>query len=180
MRETSLGSFLFLTEQLFASRFSLLRRADRPSFACGFRRCITSGDSKIAFLLRPPLYYACVSTWREPESVVSSSRPNSEALKFKSRPCSLPLRFPQLRVHLEYLHLQVLSIITGGQLKRIFTRRGNFDLRRLLEGTSPRLFPPLLVAYRLTVPSFLSQAPTAFSPASSTPSNTTSASSATA
>lgn len=40
-------------------------------------------------------------------------------------------------MHLEYLHLQVLSIITGGQLKRIFERRGNFDLRRLLEGWCP-------------------------------------------
>ncbi|CED85192.1 duf254-domain-containing protein [Phaffia rhodozyma] len=72
-------------------------------------RTITKGDTKIVFLLRQPLYYACVSSWGEPESV--------------------------LRLHLEYLHLQVLSILTGGQLTRIFNARGNFDLRRLLQGT---------------------------------------------
>lgn len=44
----------------------------------------------------------------------------------------------QLRGHLEYLHLQVLSLVTAGQLKRIFERRGNFDLRRLLEGANNR------------------------------------------
>jgi len=30
--------------------------------------------------------------------------------------------------------LQILSIVTGAQLKRIFERRTNFDLRRLLNG----------------------------------------------
>lgn len=34
-------------------------------------RCINAGKTKITFLLRPPLYYACVSAWGEPESVVS-------------------------------------------------------------------------------------------------------------
>lgn len=38
------------------------------------------------------------------------------------------------RAHLDYLHLQILSIITGEQLRRIFERRSNFDLRRLLTG----------------------------------------------
>lgn len=38
------------------------------------------------------------------------------------------------RAHLEYLHLQILSIVTGSQLKKIFERRTNFDLRRLLSG----------------------------------------------
>jgi hypothetical protein len=38
------------------------------------------------------------------------------------------------RAHLEYLHLQILSIVSAAQLKRIFERRGNFDLRRLLDG----------------------------------------------
>ena len=36
-------------------------------------RCIKSGDMRIVFLLRPPLYYVCVSSWGEPESVVSIS-----------------------------------------------------------------------------------------------------------
>ncbi|KAF5382550.1 hypothetical protein D9615_002841 [Tricholomella constricta] len=38
------------------------------------------------------------------------------------------------RSHLEYLHLQILSIVTAAQLRRIFERRTNFDLRRLLNG----------------------------------------------
>jgi hypothetical protein len=40
------------------------------------------------------------------------------------------------RSHLEYLHLQILSVVSAAQLKRIFERRGNFDLRRLLNGSS--------------------------------------------
>jgi len=35
------------------------------------------------------------------------------------------------------LHLQILSIVTASQLKRIFERRTNFDLRRLLSGAEP-------------------------------------------
>ncbi|KAJ7025400.1 trafficking protein Mon1-domain-containing protein [Mycena alexandri] len=38
------------------------------------------------------------------------------------------------RSHLEYLHLQILSIVTAAQLRRVFERRTNFDLRRLLNG----------------------------------------------
>jgi len=38
------------------------------------------------------------------------------------------------RSHLEYLHLQILSVVTAAQLRRIFERRTNFDLRRLLNG----------------------------------------------
>lgn len=34
-------------------------------------RCINAGNTRITFLLRPPLYYVCVSAWKEPESVVS-------------------------------------------------------------------------------------------------------------
>ena len=33
-------------------------------------RSINAGRTRISFLLRSPLYYACVSSWREPESVV--------------------------------------------------------------------------------------------------------------
>ncbi|KAG6843931.1 hypothetical protein H0H87_011622 [Tephrocybe sp. NHM501043] len=71
-------------------------------------RCINAGRTRITFVLRPPLYYACSSSWGEPESVTRS--------------------------HLEYLHLQILSIVTAAQLQRIFERRTNFDLRRLLNG----------------------------------------------
>ena len=35
-------------------------------------RCINAGKTRITFLLRAPLYYACVSSWGEPESVVRS------------------------------------------------------------------------------------------------------------
>ncbi|KZV70187.1 DUF254-domain-containing protein [Peniophora sp. CONT] len=71
-------------------------------------RCINAGKTRMTFLLRPPLYYACVSAWGEPESVT--------------------------RTHLEYLHQQVLSVVTATQLRRLFERRGNFDLGRLLTG----------------------------------------------
>ena len=33
-------------------------------------RCINAGKMRISFMLRSPLYYACVSSWGEPESVV--------------------------------------------------------------------------------------------------------------
>lgn len=33
-------------------------------------RSINAGRTRITFVLRPPLYYACVSSWGEPESVV--------------------------------------------------------------------------------------------------------------
>ncbi|KAJ4486273.1 trafficking protein Mon1-domain-containing protein [Lentinula aciculospora] len=71
-------------------------------------KSINAGKTRITFLQRQPLYYACVSTWGEPESVARSQ--------------------------LEYLHLQIISVVTSTQLKRIFERRGNFDLRRLLGG----------------------------------------------
>ncbi|KAK7469379.1 Vacuolar fusion protein mon1 [Stygiomarasmius scandens] len=71
-------------------------------------RCINAGKTRMAFLQRTPLYYVCVSSWGEPESVTRS--------------------------HLEYLHLQILSIVTAAQLRKIFERRTNFDLRRLLNG----------------------------------------------
>ena len=50
------------------------------------------------------------------------------------------------RSHLEYLHLQVLSVVTITQLRRIFERRTNFDLGRLLGGahTLKLSFPNLI------------------------------------
>ncbi|KAJ7288158.1 trafficking protein Mon1-domain-containing protein [Mycena rebaudengoi] len=71
-------------------------------------RCINAGSNRITFVQRAPLYYVCSSSWGEPESVTRS--------------------------HLEYLHLQILSIVTASQLRRVFERRTNFDLRRLLNG----------------------------------------------
>ncbi|KAI0917319.1 hypothetical protein AcW1_007466 [Taiwanofungus camphoratus] len=76
-------------------------------------RCINAGSTRITFLLRSPLYYVCVSSWGEPESVT--------------------------RFHLEYLHLQILSVVSAEQLRRMFERRTNFDLRRLLGGAEPFL-----------------------------------------
>ncbi|KAH9980276.1 DUF254-domain-containing protein [Lactifluus volemus] len=72
-------------------------------------RYIDAGNTRINILMRSPLYYACISSWGEPESVTRS--------------------------HLEYLHLQVLSVVSVAQLRRIFERRTNFDLGRLLSGS---------------------------------------------
>ncbi|SAM82260.1 uncharacterized protein UBRO_04753 [Ustilago bromivora] len=72
-------------------------------------RFIRQGDLLIAFLLRAPLYLVCVSNWNEEPST--------------------------LRQHLEYLYLQVISLVSASQLTRLFSRMPNFDLRRLLEGT---------------------------------------------
>lgn len=50
-------------------------------------RCIHAGQSRITFLLRPPLYYVCVSSWGEPESVVgfSENGRNTTIDSFSSR-----------------------------------------------------------------------------------------------
>ncbi|KAJ9479497.1 Vacuolar fusion protein MON1 [Pseudozyma hubeiensis] len=72
-------------------------------------RFIRQGDLLITFLLRAPLYLVCVSSWNEEPST--------------------------LRQHLEYLYLQVISLVSASQLTRLFSRMPNFDLRRLLEGT---------------------------------------------
>lgn len=96
-------------------------------------RCINAGRTRITFLLRPPLYYSCVSSWGESESVVSF--PPNPFLQWKYVNSSDLLLWSKTRSHLEYLHLQILSIVTAAQLRRIFERRTNFDLRRLLNGT---------------------------------------------
>ncbi|KAG8933825.1 Vacuolar fusion protein mon1 [Tulasnella sp. 418] len=96
-------------------------------------RCINAGRTKISFLLRAPLYYVCVSSWGEPESVV-----RLESLFLSYQPAEY--HELQIRHHLEYLHLQILSVITGSQLSSIFQRRTNFDLRRLLDGTEGLLY----------------------------------------
>lgn len=43
------------------------------------------------------------------------------------------------RFHLEYLHLQILSVVSAEQLRRMFERRPNFDLRQWLSGAEPFL-----------------------------------------
>lgn len=41
----------------------------------------------------------------------------------------------KLRNQLDYIHLHILSVVSLGQLQRMFSQRHNFDLRRMLEGT---------------------------------------------
>ncbi|CDH53413.1 vacuolar fusion protein mon1 homolog a-like [Lichtheimia corymbifera JMRC:FSU:9682] len=72
-------------------------------------KSMNAGQHKFVFLLRDPLYYVAVSKTGESEV--------------------------QLRDQLLYLHNQILSVLTGAQLTRIFEQRVNFDLRRLLAGT---------------------------------------------
>ena len=91
-------------------------------------RYVNAGRTRISFLLRSPLYYACVSSWGEPESVVRLLIPYAWKHLMRYRPPR------KTRSHLEYLHLQVLSVLSGGQLKRMFERRSNVDLGRLLSG----------------------------------------------
>ena len=93
-------------------------------------RCINAGPLTITFLLRSPIYYVCASTWGEPESVVRTM-PRFCGVLVSDRADQ-----SKTRSHLEYLHLQILSIVTASQLRRIFERRTNFDLRRLLNGSS--------------------------------------------
>lgn len=50
------------------------------------------------------------------------------------------LRVWKTRFHLEYLHLQILSVVSAEQLRRMFERRNNFDLRRLLSGAEPFMY----------------------------------------
>lgn len=76
---------------------------------CDRIRYIDAGQLRIAFLLKAPLYLVAISDWGEPEAV--------------------------LRTHLDYLYLQILSVVSHAQLHAIFAKRANFDLRRLLEGT---------------------------------------------
>ncbi|WAQ88238.1 hypothetical protein PtA15_9A365 [Puccinia triticina] len=92
-------------------------------------RYIDAGQSKIAVMSRPPLYFLAVSNWGEPESTVSIPEHISQ-LAIHSKPSP-----PQLRIHLEYLNLLVQSILSTTQLKKIFAQRPNYDLRGALSGT---------------------------------------------
>jgi disulfide oxidoreductase YuzD len=92
--------------------------------------CINAPPRRITFVLRSPLYYVCVSSILEPESVVCI--PPECALY------SLSLVF-QVRIYLDHLHLLLLSVLSSTQLERILTKHTNFDLRRLLTGTTTLL-----------------------------------------
>jgi len=72
-------------------------------------RYIDAGQTKIAVMSKPPLYFLAVSNWGEPEST--------------------------LRMHLEYLNLLIQSILSTTQLKKIFDYRPNYDLQGGLRGT---------------------------------------------
>lgn len=72
-------------------------------------RYVRAGPLRLAFLLRGPLILVAAS--------------------------SLPLSLQQLQSQLHYVHAQILSVVTGSQLNRVFEQRGNFDLRRLLAGS---------------------------------------------
>ncbi|PLW06604.1 hypothetical protein PCANC_27758 [Puccinia coronata f. sp. avenae] len=72
-------------------------------------RYIDAGQTKIAVMSRPPLYFLAVSNWGEPEST--------------------------LRMHLEYLNLLIQSILSTTQLQKMFQYRPNYDLRGGLAGT---------------------------------------------
>lgn len=72
-------------------------------------RSVVKGRTRIAFLIKPEMYLFAVSDWGEPEHV--------------------------LRMQLEYINLQILSVVSASQLARVFARRANFDLSRLLVGS---------------------------------------------
>ncbi|QRW00684.1 trafficking protein MON1 [Ceratobasidium sp. AG-Ba] len=93
-------------------------------------RCINAGRTRITFVLRAPLYYACVSSWGEPESVI--------------------------RFHLDYLHLQILTVLTGSDpLIHSLTARLSTDLSITLASLHTlRVDPALrLRAAELVLPS---------------------------
>ncbi|GAA5970190.1 hypothetical protein JCM21900_005873 [Sporobolomyces salmonicolor] len=88
-------------------------------------RYVDVGSMRISLLLKAPLYLVVASNWGEPESV--------------------------LRTHLDYLYFQVLSVVTLVQLQSIFSRRSNFDLRRMMEGTEP-FFHSLVDSLQTSIP----------------------------
>ena len=53
-------------------------------------RCINAGKTRITFLLRPPLYYVCASSWGEPESVVGEIGCSSSTALMLEKQDALP------------------------------------------------------------------------------------------
>lgn len=80
-------------------------------------RCIISGNHKFVFLVKSPLILVAVS-----HTVAS---------------------VPQLIMQLTYVHNQIVSVLTGSALTRMFEKRRNYDFRHLLGGTE-RLLDNLL------------------------------------
>ena len=67
-----------------------------------------AGDVDIVFLVKGPIYLVCVARTGEPVS--------------------------QLLDQLQYMHSQIISVLTAG-VNRIFSKRAQFDIRNLLAGT---------------------------------------------
>lgn len=93
---------------------------------------------------------------------MSAFRPGANLNQWSVSSVLFGLSFSRLRSktrsHLEYLHLQVLSVVTVTQLRRIFERRTNFDLGRLLSGGHELhfTFHPMLISQRIgNTPSFV-------------------------
>ncbi|CAL4200053.1 unnamed protein product, partial [Meganyctiphanes norvegica] len=80
-------------------------------------RCIKAGDHMFVFLVKSPLILVAVS-----HSAAS---------------------FPQLIMQLTYVHNQIVSVMTGSALTRMFEKRRNYDFRHMLGG-SERLLDHLL------------------------------------
>ncbi|KAI8321143.1 DUF254-domain-containing protein [Martensiomyces pterosporus] len=72
-------------------------------------RSVTMGGHTIVFYTNGPLYLMAVSDSGDPAEL--------------------------LRGELQYLHGQIVHILTSAQLTKIFEQRSNFDLRQLLGGT---------------------------------------------
>ncbi|PWN20708.1 hypothetical protein BCV69DRAFT_282928 [Microstroma glucosiphilum] len=77
---------------------------------------LPKSSSRVVFLMRGPLYLAVTSTWSDGGQIYSDSA-------------------TVLKAHLEILHAGLISLISESQLKGLFARGHNFDLRRMLEGT---------------------------------------------
>lgn len=63
-------------------------------------RCINAGKTRINFLIRSPIYYASISSWGEPESVVSM--------------CHIRVPLPQTPRNKEKLIMKKEDAITSG------------------------------------------------------------------
>lgn len=72
-------------------------------------RCIIAGNHTFVFNVRGPIILVAVSQGKEST--------------------------PQLLMQLNYVHSQIVSVLTHTQLTRILEQRRNFDLRRLLTGS---------------------------------------------
>jgi len=77
--------------------------------SCDAIRLIRAGKTTIVFLAKPPLILVAVSSTGQSDT--------------------------QLTTQLNYIYNQILSILTGTQLNKIFSQRRNYDLRRMLSGS---------------------------------------------